>query len=144
MTPEDLKQLEAKAEQGDADAQYKLARTLPNWPNESSYHTFPGDPFSNSRTEQLLERAADQGHVEAQTDLGVAYFLEKKYHQADIWLYIARKNGPFSNSGHYGSRDIDMCFKSIKPYSGNVKEEAERRYNEIQNRQANNTTSSPA
>ena len=98
MTPEDLKQLEAKAEQGDSDAQYKLARTLPNWPdwpNESSYHTFPGDPFSNSRTEQLLERAADQGLVEAQTDLGVAYFLEKNIIKLIFGFILLEKTVPF-------------------------------------------------
>ena len=73
------------ANQGVARAQYKLG---------VMYFNAQGVPQDSVEGERLLRLAADQGHAEAQTDLGYAYYygdggLPQDYAEAWKWCRMA-------------------------------------------------------
>lgn len=83
---EEVKQMLAKAEAGDANAQFRIAV----WHIEGKMGTEEPDTMQAA---QWFRRAADQGHRDAQYNLGVLYSagkgVPKDYPLALKWLRIA-------------------------------------------------------
>ena len=82
------KTLQIKAEQGDADAQFRLGRL---------YGKGQGVPQSCTEAAKWYRKAAEQGHVEAQLRLGVMYDEGRGVPQDDTesahWLRLAAEQG---------------------------------------------------
>lgn len=89
-SPEEIAQLEAKAEAGDAGAQLRLGR---------AYDKGNGVPQSDSQAVKWYKAAAEQGNAEAQDDLGLMYRsgrgVEKDKVEAVKWhKKAARQKNP--------------------------------------------------
>jgi cell division septation protein DedD len=72
------------ADRGDADAQFNIAQ---------AYFLGRGVPQNNNLAEQWYERAARQGHEEAQGNLGLLMFQNGRRHQAIPWIERAAGRG---------------------------------------------------
>ena len=72
----DTKALIAKADQGDAEAQFRVG---------SAYDSGNGAPRSGEKAYKYYTMAAEQGHAEAQNSLGSALQAEKRYSEALPW-----------------------------------------------------------
>ena len=77
------------AEQGDAEAQYRLALM---------YEQGEGVPENNKQAVKWYRLAAEQGYVEAQYELGVRYMdgndgVIQDYVYAHMWYNLAASNG---------------------------------------------------
>jgi TPR repeat protein len=83
-----LKKLRPVAEQGNADAQFRLGLM---------YREGKGVPQDDKQATAWLSKAAEQGHVEAQENLGLSYAkglgVERDWVQADKWFSIAAASG---------------------------------------------------
>lgn len=83
-----VEEIMAKAVNGDADAQFRLAY----W-NQSGKHV----PRNRHQAVHWYTQAALQGHVGAQHNLGVIYMkgqgVEKDFEQAYTWALLAASNG---------------------------------------------------
>lgn len=84
----DIVSLRAAAEQGDADAQYRLGEC---------YYIGDGVWKDVSETAAWYRKAAEQGHAEAQYNLGICYYngrgVKKDTAEAAKWFREAAKNG---------------------------------------------------
>jgi len=82
------KDFTAKAKAGDAEAQYQLARL---------FFDANGVDQSDKKGEFWLRKAAEQGHVEAQSDMGGMYatglIVRMNVIEADKWFILASKQG---------------------------------------------------
>ena len=85
---ESIQFLRAKAEQGDAEAQYSLG---------SAYYTGSGVPESDVEAVKWFRRAAGQGHAEAQNKMGFMHYIgdgvQKDYVESANWHLRAAKQG---------------------------------------------------
>jgi uncharacterized protein len=72
------------AEQGDADAQFNLGQ---------AYRLGRGVPTNLSAAKTWFERAASQGHVDAQTTLGLLLFQNGEQAEGLKWLKMAAEQG---------------------------------------------------
>jgi TPR repeat protein len=72
------------ADRGDADAQYNIAQ---------AYFLGRGVPQNNNLAEQWYERAARQGHEEAQGNLGLILFQNGRRREAMPWIEQAAGRG---------------------------------------------------
>ena len=72
----DVKALIVKADQGDAEAQFKVG---------SAYDTGNGAPRNREMVLKYYTMAAEQGHAEAQNSLGSVLQAEKRYSEALPW-----------------------------------------------------------
>jgi cell division septation protein DedD len=72
------------AERGSADAQFNLGQ---------AYRLGKGVPINLSQSQNWLERAADQGHVDAETTLGLMLFQNGDKDSGLKWLKMAADQG---------------------------------------------------
>jgi TPR repeat protein len=117
-------QMQAAAEQGDAEAQYLLGNEL-----GKNYNTFRGiDP---ERAEKYAKesffwhgKAAMQGHPEAQERLGYCYYREfgvsfdysvPSIDMAAEWYLESARNG--SKAGHEALQELLVTFPEVFPRS---------------------------
>ena len=86
-TPE-VEELRARAEQGDATAQFNLA---------VMYHKGKGVPQDYAEAAKWYRKAAEQGHADAQYNLGNMYGkgqgVPQDYVQAHMWFNLAAAQG---------------------------------------------------
>lgn len=84
MNESELKKTKALAEQGDAEAQFQLAKYYDK--NKESI-----------KAVELYRQAAEQGHAKAQNNLGACYYngdgVTKDIHEAFKWFEMAANNG---------------------------------------------------
>lgn len=76
--------LQAKAEAGDPEAQFRLANL---------YDSGQGLPRSGSKAKKWYEKAARQGHAESQNSMGSIYQAEEQYDKALFWYRQAADQG---------------------------------------------------
>lgn len=85
---DDLATLQARADAGDAEAQYRLG---------VRYRDGDGVGVSYAESAQWFQRAAEQGHVPAQVDLGIFYRqgvgVAKDLDLAKVWFHAAARAG---------------------------------------------------
>jgi TPR repeat protein len=79
-----LQALQERAATGDADAQCGLGK---------QYEHAVGVPQDNSQAILWLRKAADQGNIAAQVELGVVFDKMQDYEQAMIWYRKAAEQG---------------------------------------------------
>jgi hypothetical protein len=83
-----LKKFQPVAEQGNADAQFRLGLM---------YREGKGVPQDDKQAAAWLSKAAEQGQAEAQENLGLSYAkglgVERDWVQADKWFSIAAASG---------------------------------------------------
>jgi TPR repeat protein len=83
-----LEKLKPHAEQGNAEAQFRLGLI---------YREGKGVAQDDKQATDWLNKAAEQGHVEAQENLGLSYAkglgVEPDWVQADKWFGIAAASG---------------------------------------------------
>lgn len=95
----DLVALEAKANQGDADAQFRLGLR---------YGNAVGDDLDLPRAAQWYRKAADQNHALAQYNLGVMFARGQGMPQDDAtaagWMHRAAEGGDAGGQYHFGLR----------------------------------------
>jgi uncharacterized protein len=95
---ESVPEMQKKAEQGDAGAQYKLGLV---------YDVGVGAAQDLAKAAQWYQRAADQGHVAAQFNLGLMYAcgrgVSRDLVQAHMWLNLAAAG---SQAAARGERDL--------------------------------------
>ena len=72
------------AEKGDADAQFNLGQ---------AYRLGRGVPINLAAAQSWFERAADKGHVDAQTTLGLLLFQNGNHTGGMRWLKVASDQG---------------------------------------------------
>jgi len=72
------------AEKGDADAQFNLGQ---------AYRLGRGVPINLAAAQSWFERAADKGHVDAQTTLGLLLFQNGNHTGGLRWLKVASDQG---------------------------------------------------
>jgi len=72
------------AEKGDADAQFNLGQ---------AYRLGRGVPINLAAAQSWFERAADRGHVDAQTTLGLLLFQNGNHTGGLRWLKVASDQG---------------------------------------------------
>ena len=72
------------AEKGDADAQFNLGQ---------AYRLGRGVPINLAAAQSWFERAADKGHVDAQTTLGLLLFQNGNHTGGLRWLKVASDEG---------------------------------------------------
>ena len=72
------------AEKGDADAQFNLGQ---------AYRLGRGVPINLAAAQSWFERAADRGHVDAQTTLGLLLFQNGNHTGGLRWLKVASDEG---------------------------------------------------
>ena len=84
----DQNELQARAKQGDAPAQFSLG---------FMYDTGKGVPQNDKTAVKWYKLAAEQGDATAQTNLGIKYFIGKgvvqDYVRTHMWLSIAASQG---------------------------------------------------
>lgn len=80
----EVKSLQVKAEAGDADSQFTLANI---------FDSGRGAPRNGAEAMKWYQKAAEQGHVEAQNSLGSIYQAEKRYSEALLWYQKAADHG---------------------------------------------------
>ena len=94
----DMTDLLVQAEQGDAEAQYQLARR---------YKKGKGIEKDLAQAATYYERAAAQGHADAQLNLGVRYYngegVERSLQEAARWFRKAATQGNRSAQFNLGS-----------------------------------------
>ncbi len=96
-----------KANQGDAEAQYQLARI---------YFEANGVDQSDKKGEFWVRKAAEQGHAQAQSDLGELYatgqlmIIKKNLVEADKWFILSSRQG--NGRGMRNMRDVE---KEMQP-----------------------------
>lgn len=82
------KEFLAKANAGDAEAQYQLSRL---------YFEGNGVDHSDKKGEHWVRKSAEQGFAQAQNDLGMMYLsgivVRKNAIEADKWLTLASRQG---------------------------------------------------
>ena len=83
-TPEAFAQLQAAAEQGDAEAQFQLAQV---------YRDGEGVAVDIARAENLLAKAAMQGHLEASDEYGILLFQSGRIAEAMSWIDASAERG---------------------------------------------------
>ncbi len=86
---EDLeKEYTAKAQKGDPEAQYQLARL---------YFEANGVTHSDKKGELWLRKAAEQGYAQAQSDMGTMYatglIVRQSAVEADKWYILSSRQG---------------------------------------------------
>jgi TPR repeat protein len=96
------KKLRAAAERGDAEAQFQLARLFESDPESIS-------PITIAESIQLYHKAAAQGHIEAQYELGCYYahskFMQPEMNEAFGWFEQA------ANKGHAKAQyELGKCY----------------------------------
>lgn len=90
FTSSETKELIAKADAGDKDAQFKVGL---------AYDSGNGAPSSSDKAKKYYRMAADQGFAEAQNSLGSIYQAEKNYAEAKIWYERAfAQNHPMATN----------------------------------------------
>jgi Sel1 repeat len=106
LTDEEVEQLTAEAEGGDAEAQYKLGMV---------YHNGRGKdhPRDYDQAMKWLRMAADQGNVLAEDWVGTMYYrgegVPQDYLEAVKWYRMAAEKG----NGHAQWQLVDMYQKGI-------------------------------
>jgi uncharacterized protein len=80
----ETKELIAKADAGDAEAQFRVG---------SAYDTGKGAPRSRENAMRYYLIAAEQGHAEAQNSVGSGLQAEKRYAEALVWYERAAAQG---------------------------------------------------
>mmetsp|Transcript_47097 Transcript_47097/g.109940 ORF Transcript_47097/g.109940 Transcript_47097/m.109940 type:complete len:111 (+) Transcript_47097:2-334(+) len=94
----DVTELRRMAEQGGAEAQYAFG----NWHNDEQDY---------AKAAALYHRAADQGHLDAQCELGLLYRDGTGVPQDD--REAARLFRRAANKGHAGAQcELAACFRS--------------------------------
>lgn len=86
------------ADQGDADAQYRLGEMYYEWSAFASmYRNGEGLPKDNAEALKWFSKAAEQGHKHAQYQLGDMYYfgqaVTKDYKEAMHWYHKAAEQG---------------------------------------------------
>ncbi|GEM_PF-955666 len=99
-----VEELQARAERGDAEAQYELGEACAGGSDI---------PQNYRLAVQWYKKAAEQGHAEAQGDLGWAYYngngVEQDYTEAYTWANLARVGLPeFSVSQTFNQSLINI------------------------------------
>lgn len=110
-TPEELKILKKKSDSGDAEAQYQLA----------VWHSTDAITMEQEKAFILYKKAAEQGHAQAQFEVGFCYAkgmgVEEDRMKAYIWFKKAAKQGveeaQINLSYHYESALVD----SVEAYA---------------------------
>lgn len=86
-TPEELKIIKKKSDSGDAEAQYQLA----------AWHSTDAIVMEQKKAFDLYKKAAEQGHAQAQFEVGFCYArgmgVEDDRLKAYIWFKKAAKQG---------------------------------------------------
>jgi len=90
FTSAETKELIAKADAGDSDAQFKVGL---------AYDSGNGAPSSSDKAKKYYRMAAEQGLAEAQNSLGSMYQAEKNYAEAKTWYERAfAQNHPMATN----------------------------------------------
>ena len=102
LTADELKALQQKAEQGDAEAQCTLGFL---------YRTGQGVPQDNAQAVAWTRKAAEQGHARAQFNLGILYYngygIPRDPAQAVAWIRRAAEQGYAEAQFNLGGLYVD-------------------------------------
>ena len=111
------KKLQPVAEQGNADAQFRLGLM---------HREGKGVPQDDKQAVTWLSKAAEQGQVEAQENLGLSYAkglgVERDWVQADKWFSIAAASGKESAITNQKVVEVHMQPDKIAEANGLAKE----------------------
>ncbi len=93
--------VEERAQSGEADAQFQLGMDAVVKEVERATSADHSAAADGDGAEQWLRKSAEQGHVEAQTELGMLYLMQENS-EAERWLLLAAQQGSTVAQGALG------------------------------------------
>lgn len=105
QTASEVQEIQQKAEQGDAEAQYKLA---------DLYLSGEGVPQDQSKVLEWLNKSANQGNQKAQGLLGFIYVKNDQVSEGISWFEKSANQGNVNAAGqlgniYYNQKDYDKA-----------------------------------